>query len=85
MLCCSGERYRAIMALLFIYISALFYIKKNVQTYVNTSLTVKYNLLKCEPVKYNLLQGPVPPGYIYLLDIVQLRSRILKPLDSVTV
>ena len=38
--------------------------------------------MKCEPVKYNLLQGPVPPGFIYLLDIVQLRIRSLRLLDN---
>ena len=41
--------------------------------------------MKCEPVKYNLLRGPVPPGFIYLLDIIQLRTRILRPLDKVMV
>ena len=41
--------------------------------------------MKCEPVKYNLLQGPVPPGFIYLFDIIQLRTRSLRPLDSVIV
>ena len=39
--------------------------------------------MKCEPVKYNLLQGPVPPGFIYLFDIIQLRTRSLRLLDSV--
>ena len=41
--------------------------------------------MKCEPVKYNLLQGPVPPGFIYLFEIIQLRTRSLRPLDSVIV
>ena len=41
--------------------------------------------MKCEPVKYNLLQGPVPPGFIYLLDIIQLRTRNLRQLDKVII
>ena len=41
--------------------------------------------MTCEPVKYNLLQGSVPPGFIYLLDIIQLRTRSLRPLDKVIV
>ena len=37
-------------------------------------------------VKYNLLQGPVcTPGFIYLLDIIQLRIRSLRPPDKVIV
>ena len=41
--------------------------------------------MKYAPVKYNLLQGPVPPGFIYLFDIIQLRTRSLRPQDSVIV
>ena len=41
--------------------------------------------MKCKQVKYNLLQGPVSSGFIFLLDNIQLGTRSLRPLDKVIV
>ena len=52
----------------------------------NTSLITSLCIsMKGKPVEYNLLQGHVPPGFIYLLDIIQLGTRSLRSLDKVMV